>query len=204
MLNNSWFARWEKWSPESLRILSKITWELTGGLFKILIPASSSPDSSVLLPWTQLLGLVWLFVAPWTVAHQAPLSMEFSSQEYWSGLGISFYRGSSRPRDWTWVSCVSCIGRQFLPLAPVGKPRKYCTHITNNRNETGEVYVDCTVTMKGLSIWPPKPECPGSNSCSTISLCLRLSICTWHPTPVLLPGKSHGRRSLVGCSPWGH
>ena len=25
----------------------------------------------------------------------------------------------------------------------------------------------------------------------------------WHPTLVLLPGKSHGRRSLVGCSPWG-
>ena len=25
----------------------------------------------------------------------------------------------------------------------------------------------------------------------------------WHPTPVLLPGKSHGRRSLVGCIPWG-
>ena len=26
----------------------------------------------------------------------------------------------------------------------------------------------------------------------------------WHPTLVLLPGKSHGQRSLVGCSPWGH
>ena len=25
----------------------------------------------------------------------------------------------------------------------------------------------------------------------------------WHPAPVLLPGKSHGRRNLVGCSPWG-
>ena len=25
----------------------------------------------------------------------------------------------------------------------------------------------------------------------------------WHPTPVLLPGESPGRRSLVGCSPWG-
>ena len=25
----------------------------------------------------------------------------------------------------------------------------------------------------------------------------------WHPTPVLLPGKSHGRKSLEGCSPWG-
>ena len=26
----------------------------------------------------------------------------------------------------------------------------------------------------------------------------------WHPNLVLLPGKSHGRRSLEGCSPWGH
>ena len=26
----------------------------------------------------------------------------------------------------------------------------------------------------------------------------------WHPTPVLLPGKSHEQRSLVGFSPWGH
>ena len=25
----------------------------------------------------------------------------------------------------------------------------------------------------------------------------------WHPTPEVLPGKSHGWRSLVGCSPWG-
>ena len=25
----------------------------------------------------------------------------------------------------------------------------------------------------------------------------------WQPTPALLPGKSHGQRSLVGCSPWG-
>ena len=25
----------------------------------------------------------------------------------------------------------------------------------------------------------------------------------WHPTPVLLPGESHGRRNLVSCSPWG-
>ena len=26
----------------------------------------------------------------------------------------------------------------------------------------------------------------------------------WHPTPVFLPGKSHGQKSLVGYSPWGH
>ena len=32
------------------------------------------------------LSRVWLFAAPGTVAYQAPLSMEFSRQEYWSGL----------------------------------------------------------------------------------------------------------------------
>ena len=34
----------------------------------------------------QLLSPVRLFVTPWTVAHQAPLSMGFPRQEYWSGL----------------------------------------------------------------------------------------------------------------------
>ena len=36
--------------------------------------------------YTQLLSRVQLFAIPWSVAHQAPLSMEFSRQEYWSGL----------------------------------------------------------------------------------------------------------------------
>ena len=31
------------------------------------------------------LSHVWLFATPWAVAHQAPLSMEFCRQEYWSG-----------------------------------------------------------------------------------------------------------------------
>ena len=35
---------------------------------------------------TQSLCLVQFFETPWTVAHQAPLSMGFSRQEYWSGL----------------------------------------------------------------------------------------------------------------------
>ena len=33
----------------------------------------------------------------------------------------------------------------------------------------------------------------------------KIRVCRqWQPTPVLFPGKSHGRRSLEGCSPWGH
>ena len=36
--------------------------------------------------WVKSLSRVWHFVTPLTVAHQAPLSMGFSRQEYWSGL----------------------------------------------------------------------------------------------------------------------
>ena len=36
--------------------------------------------------WVKLLSHVQLFVIPWTVAYQAPPSMEFSRQKYWSGL----------------------------------------------------------------------------------------------------------------------
>ena len=47
----------------------------------------------------------------WAVAHQASLSMGFSRQQHWSGLPFPYSRGSSPPRDWT---CVSCISRQIL------------------------------------------------------------------------------------------
>ena len=39
--------------------------------------------------------------------------------------------------------------------------------------------------------------------CSTIYNSWDIEAAQWHPTPGLLPGKSHGRRSLVGCSSWG-
>ena len=40
----------------------------------------------MLLMRVYILSCVRLFVMPWTVVHQAPLSMEFSRQEHWSGL----------------------------------------------------------------------------------------------------------------------
>ena len=36
--------------------------------------------------YVQLLSCVWLCATPWTIVCQAPLSMEFSRQEYWNGL----------------------------------------------------------------------------------------------------------------------
>ena len=54
---------------------------------------------------------VQLFATPWTASHQAPLSVGFSKQEYWSGLPCPSPGGSSWLRDGTQVSCIA--GRFF-------------------------------------------------------------------------------------------
>ena len=43
-----------------------------------------------------------------------------------------------------------------------------------------------------------------SKAAQLSAVCSQIWKRQWHPTLVLLPGKSHGQRSLVGCSPWGH
>ena len=58
-----------------------------------------------------LLSHVWLFVILWILASQAPYSWDFPGKKW---VVISFSRGSSWPRDWTHISCVSCIGRWIL------------------------------------------------------------------------------------------
>ena len=56
---------------------------------------------------------------PWTV-HQAPLSIGILQARILEWVAIPSSRGSSRPRDWTWVSSVSIFGRWVLycPLDP--------------------------------------------------------------------------------------
>ena len=67
---------------------------------------------------------VWLFVTPWTIARQAPLSMGFSRQEYWSGLPPP--PGDPPDPGIEPVSLVSsALGVDSLPDKPPGKPRKY-------------------------------------------------------------------------------
>ena len=67
----------------------------------------------------QVLSHVRLFATPWTVAHQAPLSMGFSWASILGSVAISSSRGSSQFRD---LTCVSCNWHaDSLPLAPPGK-----------------------------------------------------------------------------------
>ena len=59
------------------------------------------------------------FASPWTVNRQAPLSMEFSNQEYWSGLSFfppgDFANPGTEPGS-------PALQEDYLPSAPPGKP----------------------------------------------------------------------------------
>ena len=65
-----------------------------------------------------LLCCVQLFVTPWTVAHQAPLSMKFSRQEYWSGSPLPSPGDFSDPRIEPGSSALQAAS---LPSEPPGK-----------------------------------------------------------------------------------
>ena len=69
---------------------------------------------------------VRFFATLWTVTRQAPLSMWFSRQEYLECVAIPFSRGSSQPRDWTYISlCLLHWQVGSLPLEPPGKHTNY-------------------------------------------------------------------------------
>ena len=92
---------------------------------------------------------VWLFVAPWTVAHQAPLSMGFSRQEYWSGWPCpppgDLLNPGIEPKSY-----VSCIDRWVLyHLLPPGKPHMYIhththvyTHVCKGTNTYAYLFLN--------------------------------------------------------------
>ena len=71
------------------------------------------------------LNCVQLFVTPWTVAHQAPLSMEFPRQEYWSGLPFPPPGDLSNPG----IEPVSpALQEDFSPAELSGKPNRDNRH----------------------------------------------------------------------------
>ena len=67
------------------------------------------------------LSRVWLFVSPWTVAHQAPLSKEFSRQEYWSGLPLPSPGVLPDPGIELTPPTFPALAGRFFTSAPIGK-----------------------------------------------------------------------------------
>ena len=106
------FSRWiMAWIEEEIRI----TWdfpEAPGGCFILCLSSlvcmlsSFNPDSC----------------RPSGLRPARLLSVGFSRQEYLEWVAMPSSRGSSRLRDWTWVSWISCIAGGFFTTEPLGKP----------------------------------------------------------------------------------
>ena len=115
-------------------------------------------------------------MSPGNVAHQAPLSMEFSRKEYWSGLPFPPPGDLPDPRIRAASPVSPVLQVDSLPQCfPGGARGKEPTCQCRRRKR------------HGFNPWVRK--IPWRRK--------------WQPTPIYLPGKSHGQRSLVGYSPWG-
>ena len=64
---------------------------------------------------------VRFFMTPWTVARQAPLSMGFSRQEYWSGLPFPFPGDLSNPGIEPMSLMSPVLAGRFFTTAPPGQ-----------------------------------------------------------------------------------
>ena len=156
-------------------------------------------------------------VTPWTIACQVPLSMGFPRQEYWSGL--PFPSPGDPPHPGIEPKSPALAGRFFTPESP----GKILVH------EWVYMRTYVPVCSVGLLVITPfhfslswKVYLKKSKSYRNSLVAQRLKHYLqggrpgfnpwvgkipwrrkWQPTPVFLPGKSHGLRSLVGYSPRG-
>ena len=102
-------------SVDPKRVSNLLGWVSLGTSFRAVILCACMPSD---------FSRVWLFVTPWTVARQAPLSMRFSRQEHWSGVPCpppTFPRIFLTPGSNLHL-LVS------LPLVPLGKPSSDTNH----------------------------------------------------------------------------
>ena len=129
----------------------------------------------------QSLSPVQLFATPWTAARQTSLSFTIS---------LSLLKLMSIESVMASSHLVLCCPLLFLS--------SIFPNIRVFSNESA-------VRIRWPKYWSFSIS-PSNEYSGLISFridCSELRRRQWHPTPVLLPGKSHGWRSLAGCSPWG-
>ena len=115
------------------------------------------------------LSHVQLFVTSWTVAHQAPLSMRFSRQKYWSGLSCPSPGDIPHPGAEPTAPVSTTLQADSLPTEPPGKQthwfysihnghiaQKLCNLLRKTFYAYTEVQWVCRPlgSFKGINIWP--------------------------------------------------
>ena len=134
---------------------------------------------------------------PWTVAHQAPLSKEFSMWEYWSRL--LFLQYSCLESYWRTTMC-KILGS------------RYTISVNRYLMNSEKAMAPHSSTLAWKILWTEEPGRlqsmrslrVGHNWVTSLSL---FTFMPWRrkcqPTPVFLSGESQGWGSLVGCRLWG-
>ena len=111
------FINWKNITISSSSYSSIINWKPFWSFLNI--EASQLPFycKFLVLFWVYVLTCfihVWLFATLWAAAHQVPLSLGILHVSILEWVSMPSSRGSSRPRDQTHISYVSCIGRWLL------------------------------------------------------------------------------------------
>ena len=111
---------------------------------------------------------------PWTIVHQAPLSVGILQARIMEWVAMPSSRRSFPPRDWTCVSLVSCTGRRVL---------YHSRHLWSLRASlwTPDPYISCLVPISTCtSDWMSSLAHPSTNLWPSLSSLLLL----WSPFPV--------------------
>ena len=102
---------------------------------------------------------VWLFMTLWTIAHQAPLSMRFSRQEYWSGF--LFRPPGSAQESIPHLFRLLHWQAGSLLLAPPGKPHDSCLTYQVYAAVAAKSLQSCPTLCDPIDGSPPGSPVPG-------------------------------------------
>ena len=111
-----------------------------------------NPNPIGQVPYAKSLQLCQLFVTPWAVAHQIPLSRGFAKQEYWTGLPFPPPGDLLDPRTEPTSLRLLHWPVRSLPLTPPGKPNKKGKFEPETYTQ-GECWVKVKVGIGGLHLW---------------------------------------------------
>ena len=162
----------------------------------------------------QLLSYVQLFDDPIACSPPGSTVYGISQARILEWVAIFFSRGSSQPWD---RACISCISGRFFATEPPGKSGEQYGGSLKNYKQS---YHMIQQSYSWAYIWRKtqfnKIHVPQCSFLVAQRVCLQNGRPgfdpwvgkipwrrKWQPTPVFLPGKSQGWRSLAGYSPWG-
>ena len=130
---------WPKWEGNTLK---EGIYVYTCGWFTLLYSKNEYKHCKAFMLACLLscFSHVPLFATLWTVAHQAPLSMGFSRQEYWSGLPCPPPGDLLHPRIEPESHVAPALWADSLPLVPPGKPQSNYTPIEINTEKAMAPY----------------------------------------------------------------